>query len=398
MTTAVEDIRRDFPFLERTIHGRPIAYLDNAATTQKPRQVIAALCDFYANHCANTHRGTHRLSLEASDLYEEARGRVAAFLGCGEREIVFVRNATEGVNLVSRALDGAGDVVVPVSEHHSNLLPWRQGRRLRYAAIDGQGRLDLDDLRRQLAPDTAVVALSHVTNVLGVVNPVAEVARMAADRGAAVLVDASQSAAHLPLDVRALGCDFLVLSGHKLLAPSGIGVLYARSERLETMRPLLTGGGTVKAVDHEGDVPNDLPWRFEAGTPNIEGAIALGAAIEYIEGVGFGWVTEHDRRLVGRAAEGLAGLAGVRVFGPPAWDPARCAAVAFDVEGIESQVVARILSERQNVMVRSGLHCANPLHTALGLGPTVRASFALYNTDNEVDLLVETVAALRRFR
>jgi cysteine desulfurase/selenocysteine lyase len=397
MKTGVENVRRDFPFLERVIHGKKIAYLDNAATTQKPRRVIDALCDFYANHCANIHRGAHRLSLEASELYEGARGRVARFLGCGEHEVVFTRNATEGINLVAESLARPGEVLAPLSEHHSNLLPWRRSRRVRYAAIDGRGRLDLDDVRRQLTPEVAVVTVSQVTNVLGVVNPVAEVAKMAAAHGSLVLVDASQAAAHRPLDVQALGCDFLVLSGHKMLAPSGIGVLYARSVLLEGMRPYQVGGGTVKAVDRESSAPNDLPWLFEAGTPNIEGAVALGAAIDYIEGIGFDWVIEHERRLLARTIEGLGGVQGVEVHGPPACDGGRSGAVAFSLRGVESQVVARILSERQNVMVRSGFHCANPLHAELRLGPTVRASFSVYNTEEEVDLMIETLRSLRQF-
>ncbi len=360
--------------------------------------MIATLCEFYANHCANIHRGAHRLSQEASELYEDARRRVARVsLGCSEREVVFVRNATEAINLVSNSLARPGEVLVPLSEHHSNLLPWRNHHPMRYAGIDSHGLLDLDDFRRQLTPDVALVAVSHVTNVLGVINPIKQIAEMVSANGSLLLVDASQSAAHGPLDVQGLGCDFLVLSGHKMLAPSGIGVLYARSDLLEQMRPYQMGGGTVKAVDRQSYVPNDLPWLFEAGTPNIEGAIALGAAIDYLEKIGFDWIIEHERRLLDSTLEGLRSVQCVKIHGPTGCRGERCSAVSFSLPGIESQAVARVLSESQNVMVRSGFHCANPLHVELGLAPTVRASFCVYNTESEVDLMVETLRSLRRF-
>ncbi|HYT90970.1 MAG TPA: cysteine desulfurase, partial [Gemmataceae bacterium] len=390
---STEKIREDFPFLQRRINGRPIVYLDNAATTQKPRQVLDALWHFAANHSANVHRGTHRLSEEASEQYEEARGKVARFLRCSEREVVFTRNATDGINLVSQALRRRGDILLPVSEHHSNLLPWRQHRSVRYARVDHEGALDLKDFRRQLTRDVALVAVSYVSNALGVVNPLKEVLGLAAEAGALTLVDASQAVAHLPIDVHDLGCDFLVFSGHKMFGPTGIGVLYGRGECLEELAPLALGGGTVKDVRHDGHVLHDLPWRFEAGTPNVEGAIGLGVAIDYLEGLGFDWIAAHDRRLLGYALEGL-GRVGT-VHGPSAGDR-RCSVVAFSMPGMESQAVGRILSDRQNIMVRAGLHCAHPLHAALQLGPTVRCSVSVYNTQEEVGLLVETLGTLRR--
>ncbi len=393
MTPTVEEVRQDFPFLERRINGKPIIYLDSAATTQKPRQVLDAVWRFAAEHCANVHRGAHRLSEEASELYEEARGKVARFLRCSEREVIFTRNATEGINLVSQALLRPGDVLLPVSEHHSNLLPWRQTRAVRYAAVDRAGVLDLDDYRRQLTCDVALVAVSSVTNTLGVINPVKEVIGLAREVGALTLIDASQAVAHLPLDVGELGCDFLVFSGHKALAPTGIGVLYVRSERLEEMRPAALGGGTVKAVGREGHVLHDLPWRFEAGTPNVEGAVGLGVALDYLENLGFDWIVEHEGRLLAHVLRGLGRVG--EVHGPPTAE-GRCSAMAFSVPGVESQVVARILSDRQNVMVRAGLHCAHPLHEHLSLGPTVRCSFGVYNTEQELDLMTDTLATLRR--
>jgi cysteine desulfurase/selenocysteine lyase len=393
MRPTVEEVRKDFPFLERRIYGKPIIYLDNAATTQKPRQVLDAVWHFAAEHTANVHRGAHRLAEEAGERYEEARAKVARFLRCSEREVIFVRNATEGINLVSHALRRAGDVLLPLSEHHSNILPWRHNRTLRFVAVDRDGVLDLSDLRRRLRPEVALVAVSYVTNVLGVVNPVREVAELAAKVGALTLVDASQAVAHLPIDVQELGCDFLTFSGHKMLGPTGIGVLFARTELLEEMRPAFLGGGTVKDVTQDGHVLHDLPWRFEAGTPNVEGAVGLGTAVDYLEELGFDWIAAHEDRLLARALEELARVG--KVYGPAGVDRRR-AAVAFSVPGVESQAVARILSERQNVMVRAGLHCAHPLHEHLGLGPTVRCSFCAYNTGDELDAMVHTLAALRR--
>jgi cysteine desulfurase/selenocysteine lyase len=392
-TAAVEEVRKDFPFLERRIHGKPIIYLDSAATTQKPRQVLDAIWRFSANHCANVHRGAHRLAEEANEHFEEARAKVARFLRCSEREVVFVRNATEGINLVSQALQRPGEVLLPVSEHHSNLLPWQQSRTLRFAAVDREGLLDLADVRRQLTRDVALVAVSAVSNALGTVNPVKEVAELAAAVGVLTLVDASQAVAHVPTDVHALGCDFLVFSGHKMLGPTGIGVLYARSEVLESLRPPALGGGTVKEVRRTSHILHDLPWRFEAGTPNIEGAVGLGAAIDYLEELGFDWIADHDGRLLARAVEGLGRVA--KVHGPVSTGDRRRGVVAFTVPGVESQAVARILSDRQNIMVRAGLHCAHPLHEQLGLGPTVRCSFGVYNTEAEVDILVQTLDTMR---
>jgi cysteine desulfurase/selenocysteine lyase len=389
--------RQDFPFLQRRINGRSIIYFDNAATTQKPRQVIDALCDYYANHCANIHRGTHTLSQEATDLYEQARGTVARILGCEDREVVFVRNATDGINLIARSLHRSGDILVPASEHHSNLLPWRQHHNVRHVQITAGGRIDLDDLRRHLRAGAALVALAHVGNVLGAANPVREVVDLASAHGALTLVDASQSAGHVPLDVRALGCDFLVFSGHKMFAPSGIGVLYARIDLLEEMIPRALGGGTVKEVTLDGHTPQDIPWRFEPGTPNVEGAIALAAAIDYIEDLGFDWITTHERGLLAHVLEAFRRVPGAVVHGPQMVEDKLCGPVAFSLKRLEAQMVARVLNDRQNVMVRAGYHCAHPLHTALGLEPTVRVSFSVYNTEQEVDAMNEVLRGLQRY-
>lgn len=396
MTRGLDQIRGDFPFLQRRVNGRPIIYFDNAATAQKPSVVIDSVCEFYANHCANIHRGAHLLSQEASERYEEARDAVSTFLGCEPREVVFVRGATEAINMVSRGLPEATDVLLPESEHHSNLLPWRERHRVRLARVDAEGRIDLEELARRLTPEVGLVALSHVGNALGVINPVAEVAALAAANGSLLLVDASQSAGHLPVDVGALGCDFLAFSGPKVMGPFGVGVLYGRAGLLERLRPGYAGGGSVKEVDREGSVPNDVPWRLEAGTPNIEGAIGLAAALGYVERLGLDWIAAHDRRIVGHALDRLSDVPGCRVLGPAGGVEARCASVAFTLRGVASQVVARVLSERSNVMTRAGLHCAHPLHAALGIGPTVRASFGVYNTEEEVDRMAAALAEIAR--
>jgi cysteine desulfurase/selenocysteine lyase len=390
-------IREDFPFLKRRINGKPIIYFDNAATTQKPQCVIDALCDYYTNHCANIHRGAHVLTEESSELYEAARDKVARFLRCEAREIVFVRNATEGINLVSRCLARRGDVLVPLSEHHSNLLPWRQDRTVRHVAITRDGRIDLDDLRRQLDPEAALVAFSHVGNVLGAVNPVRDVVQLANVCGALTLLDASQSVAHLPLDVKALGCDFLVFSGHKMFAPTGIGVLYGRWDCLDDLRPYLVGGGAVKEVSLDGYLARDLPARFEAGTPNIEGAIALGAAIDYVEELGLDWIAAHEQRLLQHVLAELRVIPGFAVYGPDSIEGRPCGPIAFGMRKLDSHALARILGDRENVMVRSGHHCAQPLHQALSLPPMLRASFSVYNTIAELDVMVDLLSTLARY-
>lgn len=396
MTRDVEQIRGDFPFLRRRVNGHPIIYFDNAATAQKPQSVIDAVCDYYSNHCSNVHRGAHLLAAEAGELYEEARDVVSAFLNCDAREIIFVRNATEAINLASLCLPDAGEVLVPESEHHSNLLPWRKRGRVRLAKVDNEGKLDLGDFTRQLTRDVGVVALSHVGNALGVVNPIEEVSSLAAANGSLLMVDASQSAGHLPIDVRAMRCDLLAFSGHKVMGPSGIGVLFAKAHVLERMRSYHAGGGTVKEVDRVGVIPQELPWRLEAGTPNVEGAIGLAFALRYIEALGYEWIAEHDRQLIRHTLECLREVPGCRIIGPAEVGAARCSSIAFVLKGLESQMVARVLSERANVMTRAGLHCAHPLHAALGIGPTVRASFGVYNTEVEVDQMVSALREIAR--
>ncbi len=393
---SVAAVRAQFPFLNRRLNGQPIIYFDNAATTQKPQPVLDALLEFYTNHCANIHRGAHTLSEEATELYDRARQRIARFIAADEQEIIFVRNATEGINLIAHALRRPGDFLVPLSEHHSNLLPWRCTRRVQHVAIDRQGRLDLEDLRRKLHPGIGLLALSAVTNALGSSNPFREAIALARSHGVPVLLDASQHIAHHLTDVRELDCDFLVFSGHKMYAPSGIGVLYARAESFALLGPFLLGGGSVKEVGLEHYVPNDYPLNFEAGTPNIEGAIALAAATDFLDQIGFDDISAHESALTTQAARGMAAIAGVTLYGAEPTASRRHPTIAFNVTGVDPHVVARILCNRANVMSRAGLHCAHPLHSELGIGPTVRVSFGVYNTTEEIDAMLNVLQVIKR--
>jgi cysteine desulfurase/selenocysteine lyase len=391
--------RADFPILKRRIHGHPLAYLDNAATTQKPDAVIEALSDFYSHHYANIHRGVHTLSEEATVAYEAARDKVVAFINAPDRRgMVFIRNTTEAINLVAsswgRAHIGAGDrIVVTEMEHHSNLVPWQllareRGAELAYVSLTADGRLDLASLDRLLDGPVKLVALTHISNVLGTVNPAQEITARARDAGARVMIDAAQSVPHMPVDVAALDCDFLAFSGHKMCAPTGIGALYARPELLEAMSPFFTGGGMIGRVERDGATWADLPERFEAGTPAIAEAVGLGAAIDYLTAVGMEAIWAHEQALAAYALERLSELPGVRVVGPPAED--RGGAVAFTVQSVHPHDLAQILDD-QGVAIRAGYHCAQPLHQCLGVPPTARASFYLYNTRGEVDRLVDGI-------
>ena len=392
-------LRAEFPILKRRIHGRPLAYLDNAATTQKPRAVIEALSDFYSHGYANIHRGVHTLSEEATVAYEAARGKVAAFINVPDtRGIVFTRNTTDAINVVAfswaRAHVGVGDrIVITEMEHHSNLVPWQQlarekGAHLDYISLTEDGRLDLSSLDRLLEGPVKLVAFTHVSNVLGTVNPADEISSRARAAGARVLIDGAQSVPHMRVDISALGCDFFAFSGHKMCAPTGIGVLYARPELLAAMSPLVTGGGMIQRVEHGEASWADLPERFEAGTPAIAEAVGLGAAIDYLESVGMEAIQAHERELAAYALEELSELPGVQAIGPAA--SCRSGVVAFTVESVHPHDLAQILDE-EGVAIRAGYHCAQPLHQYLGLPPTARASFYLYNTRDEVDRLIDGI-------
>lgn len=392
----ISKIREDFPFLKRLIKGKPIVYFDNAATTQKPRQVIDTLTNYYENHCSNIHRGIHTLSQESSELYEEARRKVARFINADEREIVFVRNTTEAINLVSNSLKGEGKIVTTVMEHHSNLLPWRRTREVEYVDIDGDGRIDIDDLRNKIDQSTLLIAVSHISNVLGLINPIRVVIEEAKKRGALCLVDGAQSVPHTGIDVKELGCDFLVFSGHKMLGPAGIGVLYIKEDLYDRMEPYLLGGSTIKEV-HIGEyVPEDPPLCYEAGTPNIEGAIALGTAIDYLESVQMQNIYEHDKTLVELAFERMKKINNLEIYGSPDQND-RLSVITFNVKGMGCHAVAKVLNLRENIMIRSGFHCAQPLHDRLGIGPSARVSFYLYNTEEEIEVLIELLSKLAQF-
>jgi cysteine desulfurase/selenocysteine lyase len=397
----VERLRQDFPVLARTVRGRPLVYLDNAATTQKPRAVLEAIARYYAEQNANVHRGVHRLSELATAAYEGAREKVARFLGAEPREIVFTRNATEAINLVAYAWGSANvragdEILLTELEHHSNIVPWqllceRTGARLRVAPITDEGELRIDEFERLLGPRTRLVAVTHMSNALGTILPVAELAARARAWGARVLVDGSQAAYHLPVDVRALGCDFYAISGHKLYGPTGIGVLWGRAELLETMPPFLGGGDMIARVTWERTTYNVIPHRFEAGTPHIAGAVGLGAAVDYVTAIGFDRIQRHERELLAYGTEALSSVPGLRIVGTAR---EKASILSFVMEGVHPHDIGTVVDE-QGVAIRTGHHCAQPLMDRLGLPATARASLALYNTREEIDALVRALERVR---
>ena len=398
-------LRSDFPILRERVKGRPLVYLDNAATTQKPVQVLDTLRRYYETTNANVHRGIHELSYRATNAYEAARDRAALFLHAGRREeIVFTRGTTEGVNLLARAWGDAnvraGDTILLTEmEHHSNLVPWqmlaeRTGAQVAYVPVTGlDGRLDLAKLDALLGPRVRVFAFTHLSNVFGAVNPVAELCHRARARGIKTVVDAAQSAGHLPVDVQALGCDFLVCSGHKMLGPTGSGLLYGRYELLDAMPPFHGGGEMIDVVRYDQTTFKKPPMRFEAGTPSIAEAIGLHAAMDYLDAVGRTAICQHDAELVALARRGLAGLPGVRLLGPA---DGGTGLVSFIVDGVHAHDLSTFLDER-GIAIRGGHHCTMPLHKKLGLVSTARASFHLYNTTGEVEFFVQTVAEAIQF-
>ena len=398
-----EQTRGDFPILAREINGHRLVYLDSAASSQKPRTVIEAMTQYYERSHANVHRSIHTLGEEATELYEHARDRVQRFIGAARREeIVLTRGTTDGLSLVAdalcRTLAPGDQVVVTEMEHHSNLIPWqmasrRQGLRLAAVPVTAGGLLDLDALDRLLTERTRVVAFAHVSNVLGTLNPVLEIARRARRVGAITVVDGAQAAPHLPLDMSALECDFYAFSPHKMLGPTGIGVLYGRWERLEHLEPTRGGSEMIKEVWIDRAQWNDLPWRFEPGTPPIAEAVGLTAAIEYLEKLGMDRVAEHERALARRTLDGLGAIPGVRVFGPPSTVD-RGAVVAFAVDGLHPHDVAALL-DAEGIAVRAGHHCAMPLMRRLGVVGTTRASFSVFNSHEEIGRLLTAVAGLR---
>jgi cysteine desulfurase/selenocysteine lyase len=398
----VERIRKDFPILHQEVHGHPLVYLDNAATTQKPRVVIDALRAYYTTDNANVHRGVHRLSERATEAYEGARVRIQRFLNAAHpREIVFVRGATEGINLVAqthgrRAVGRGDEIVITALEHHSNIVPWQmlceeKGAALRVVPIDDAGEVDLDAYETLLGERTRLVAVAHVSNALGTVVPVKRMIETAHRRGIPVLVDGAQAAPHVRLDVRALDCDFYTLSGHKTYGPTGIGVLYGKAELLERMPPFLGGGDMIKSVSFEKTVYNDLPYKFEAGTPNIAGAIGLGVAVDYLMGLGLDRIHAYESELLAYATDRLSVLPGVRLIGTAR---EKASVLSFLVDGVHAHDVGTIL-DREGVAVRAGHHCAMPVMARFGVPATTRASLAFYNTREEIDTLVRALDQVR---
>ena len=396
----VQAIRRDFPILARVVHGKPLVYLDNAATSQKPRRVIEALVDYYEGYNANIHRGVHALAEEATDAYEGARRKVARFIGAdGPDEIVFTRNTTEAINLVAYAWArdnvGQGDeIVITAMEHHSNIVPWQwvaeaRGAHLKYAEVGLDGTLDLEQVARLITPRTRLVAMVHMSNVLGTINPVVEVAKLAHERGALMLVDGAQSVPHLPVDVAELGCDFLAFSSHKMLGPTGVGVLWGRRAVLESLRPFLGGGEMIDQVGRDRSSYNVLPWKFEAGTPNIADVIAFGVAIDYLSELGMERVRAHELELTRYALEQIGSLPGATIYGPREAER-RGGVVAFNVDDIHPHDLGQVV-DYEGVAIRAGHHCCQVLMDALDVGGTARASFYIYNTPDEVDVLVRAL-------
>jgi len=396
----VQAIRKDFPILERRVNGRPLVYLDNAATSQKPRCVIDALVDYYERYNANIHRGIHALSEEATAAYEGVRAKVAAFIQAPQPEsVVFTRNTTEGINLVARSWGGkhlgpGDEVVLTEAEHHSNLVPWQliareTGARLRFIPILDDGTLDMEAAARLIGPKTRMVSVAQMSNVLGTINPVGRLAEMAHAVGALMLVDGAQSVPHIPVSVADLGCDFLAFSSHKMLGPTGVGVLYGRLDLLEDMDPYMGGGSMIRSVALEESSWGEVPHKFEAGTPNIADTIAFGAAVDYLQDLDMENVRAHERELVGYALETLGELDGMRIFGP--LDPAiRGGVVSFYYDDIHPHDVGTVV-DRDGVAIRAGHHCCQPLMRRLGVPATARASFYIYNTPEEVDVLVHAL-------
>jgi cysteine desulfurase / selenocysteine lyase len=402
MSWDVERVRKEFPILQQEVHGKPLVYLDSAATSQKPQAVLDALTAYYTTVNANVHRGVHLLSERATAEYEGARARGQRFLGAARpEEIVFVRGTTEGINLVAqtygrRAVGPGDEVVISALEHHSNIVPWQmlcEERRavLRVIPIDDRGEVELDAYERLLGERTRLVAISHVSNALGTIVPVKRMIAMAHRWGAAVLVDGAQAVPHMPVDVRDLDCDFYVFSGHKVYGPTGIGVLYGKTERLEEMPPWHGGGDMIKVVTFEKTTYNDLPYKFEAGTPNIAGAIGLGAALDYVDGLGLDQIAAHEHDLLTYGTRALSAVPGLRLIGTA---PDKAGVLSFVMHGAHAHDVGTIL-DREGIAVRTGHHCAMPVMERFGVPATTRASLALYNTRADLDALVQGLQQVR---
>ena len=398
-------MKSDFPILQQLVNGHPLVYLDNAATTQKPRQVIDALVHYYEYDNANIHRGVHTLAERSTAAYEGVRPKVAKFIGApGASEVIFTRNATESLNLIAQAWGGANlaegdEIILSVMEHHSNIVPWQLAARranasLRYRNITPEGRLDLDHLRSLVTPRTKVISITHASNVLGTINPIAEIAEMARPVGALLVVDGAQSAPHFPVDVAALGCDAYVFSSHKMLGPTGVGVLWAKRELLDAMPPYMGGGDMISIVKPDDSTWADLPHKFEAGTPNIADVVAFGAAIDYLEAIGMDAVRDHELDITAYAYDMMREADGITLFGPPPGDD-KGAVLSFALDYAHPHDIATIL-DTKGIAVRAGHHCAQILMRELGQPATARASFYIYNDRADIDALIDGLGEVSR--
>jgi cysteine desulfurase/selenocysteine lyase len=398
----VENIRRDFPLLDMTVHGKPLVYLDNAATTQKPREVIDALHYYYINENANVHRGVHYLSERATQEFDAARRKVQAFLNAAEdREIVFTRGTTESVNLVAstfgkKNVRQGDEVLISGLEHHSNIVPWQmlceeRGATLRVIPVDDDGDLIVEEVPRLLSEKTKIAALAHVSNALGTINPIKEIIAMAHERGIPVLVDGAQAVAHMKIDVRDLDCDFYALSSHKMFGPTGIGVLYGKSSTLESMPPYQGGGEMIRSVTFEKTDFNDIPYKFEAGTPHIAGAIGLAAAIDYLNALDWELLEDYERSLLKYATDALGAVDGLHIVGNAR---EKAGVISFTLDGVHPHDIGSVV-DREGVAIRTGHHCAQPVMQRFGVPATARASFAFYNMKKEIDALVRAIGVVK---
>ncbi len=398
----IETVRADFPILHQEVNGRTLAYLDNAASAQRPRQVIDAVSHYYSSDHANVHRGVHTLSQRATDAFEGARAKVRRFINAGsDKEIVWTRGTTEAINLVAQSWGrthlGEGDeVLITWLEHHANIVPWQivceqTGARLVVTPMDDSGQIRLDEFERLLGPKTRMVALGHVSNALGTVNPVRDVVAMAKARGVPVLLDGAQAVPHMTVDVQDLDCDFYAFSGHKMFGPTGIGVLYGRESMLAEMPPWQGGGDMILAVSFDGTVYNELPWKFEAGTPNIAGAVGLGAAVDYLDGIGMSNIANREASLLAHATRVLEEVPGLRIIGTA---PGKAAVISFILEGIHPHDIGTIV-DHEGIAIRTGHHCAMPIMEHFGVPATARASFAFYNTEEEADRLAQALLTVK---
>jgi|TARA_B100001971_G_C18221758_1_gene557669 cysteine desulfurase/selenocysteine lyase len=396
MKLNTEKLRKDFPILNVKVHGKPLIYLDSAATSQKPKQVIESVSDYYENYNSNIHRSIHKLGEEATLAYEDVHKKVAEFINAEFEEIIFTKNTTESLNLLAYSLTQdlkeGDEIIISQMEHHSNFVPWQQlakknNLKLKFIEIDEEGNLKLDQLNELLNEKTKIVSLTHVSNVLGTINPIEEISKIIKEKSKALfVVDGAQAVPHMKVDVKDLDVDFYAFSGHKMLGPTGIGILYGKKELLEKMQPFLYGGEMIKEVTLEDTKFNDLPWKFEAGTMNIAQAIGLKAAIDYLEKIGMKNIQNHDQELVNYCYEKLSEIKEVEIYGPKE----RSSLISFNIKNVHAHDTATIL-DGEGIAVRAGHHCAMPLHTELNIPASVRASFYLYNTKEEIDKLVEAI-------